>query len=83
MGSGLMGSRRYHGSAANTCPNTFATSHVTASSAVVGSAAAAVESKKMLKYRNIIAGVYFVPFAIETTGVRGKEAPELVMEIGR
>jgi len=66
-----------------TCPNTFATSHVTASSAIAGSAAATAESKKMLKYRDIIAGVDFVPFAVETTGVWGEEALKLVNEIGR
>jgi len=56
---------------------------VTANSAVVGSAAATADTKKVLKYRNIITGVDFAPFAIETTGVRGTEAPELVKENGR
>jgi len=32
---------------------------------------------------NIIAGVDFIPFAIETSGVWGVQALELVSEIGR
>jgi len=66
-----------------TCPNTFAVSHVSDSSMTAGSAAAKAESNKIQKYGDIITGVDFVPFAIETSGVWGEEALNLVAEIGR
>ena len=39
--------------------------------------------KKQQKYQDVNAGVDFVPFAIETSGVWGEQAMELVTEIGR
>lgn len=66
-----------------TCPDTFAVSHVQSSSTHAGSAAAAAESKKIQKYADIINGVDFVPVAIETSGVWGQQALELVSDIGR
>jgi len=66
-----------------TCPNTFAASHVVDSSVAAGSAAAKAELKKVQKYRDITAGVDFVPVSIETSGVWGEEALSLVSEIGR
>ena len=66
-----------------TCPNTYAASYVQASSTQAGSAAAAAEVKKSQKYADIIAGVDFVPFAIETSGVWGEQALDLVKEVGR
>lgn len=66
-----------------TCPDTFAKSHVSASSTGAGSAAASAESAKLQKYTDIISGVDFVPFAIETSGVWGEEASSLVNDIGR
>ena len=39
--------------------------------------------EKCQKYSDIISGVDFVPVAIETSGVWGKQALELVKEIGR
>jgi hypothetical protein len=47
-----------------------------------GSAAAAAEEKKMRKYSDIISGVDFAPVAIETSGVWGKQALDLVTEVG-
>ena len=58
-------------------------SHVQASSTQAGLAAAAAEAKKTQKYADIISGVDFVPVAIETSGVWGEQATELVKEIGR
>lgn len=56
-----------------TCSNTYAASYVQASSILAGSAAAAAEVKKAQKYADIIAGIDFVPFAIETShGLRAK-----------
>ena len=39
--------------------------------------------KKQQKYQDLNAGVDFVPFAIETSGVWGEQAMELFTEIGR
>ena len=66
-----------------TCPDTFAQSHVQASSIRAGSAAAVAEEKKTQKYSDIISGVDFVPVAIETSGVWGTHAMDLITEVGR
>ena len=66
-----------------TCPDTFALSHVTACSNEAGSAAATAEMKKIQKYSDIIPSVDFVPVAIETSGVWGRQALDLINEIGR
>ena len=66
-----------------TCPDTFAQSQVQASSCQAGSAAAAAEEKKMRKYSDIISGVDFTPVAVETSGVWGNQALDLITEIGR
>ena len=50
---------------------------------MAGSAASAAEINKNAKYADIIAGVDFVPFVIETSGVWGEQALILVTEIGR
>ena len=63
-----------------TCPDTFALSHVHSSSTQAGSAA---ERKKQQKYADVITGIDFVPVAIETSGVWGEQALELVTELGR
>jgi hypothetical protein len=65
-----------------TCPDTFAKSHLSASSTGAGSAAATAEDKKKQKYADIMTGVDFQPFAIETTGVWGESALALVKDIG-
>jgi hypothetical protein len=36
-----------------------------------------------LKYSDVIAGVDFIPFVIETSGVWGQQALSLVKDIGR
>ena len=65
-------------------PDTFAQSNVQAvSSLQAGSAATAAEEKKINAYSDIVSDVDFSPFAIETSGVCGMHAPELVTEIGR
>jgi len=65
-----------------TCPDTFARCHLSTSSTGAGSAAAMAEDKKKHKYADIMSGVDFHPFAIETTGVWGESALALVMDIG-
>ena len=66
-----------------TCPDTFAVSHLQSSSSQAGSAAATAELTKRQKYADIINSVEFVPVAIETSGVWGKEAWDLVADVGR
>jgi hypothetical protein len=66
-----------------TCPNTYAQSYVQATSRQAGSAATEAELKKIQKYQDLCAGIDFVPVAIETSGVWGQRAMELVSEIGR
>lgn len=66
-----------------TCPDTFAQSHVQASSTQAGSAAATAEANKTLKYADIISGVDFTPVAIETTGVWGEQALDMITAIGQ
>jgi len=54
-----------------TCPDTYARSAIHESSVQAGSAALKAELNKSRKYADIIAGVNFIPFAIETSGVWG------------
>ena len=63
-----------------TCPNTFAESHVQASSTRAGSAA---EASKAQNYTDITTGVDFIPVAIETLGTWGEQGFDLIREIGR
>ncbi len=65
-----------------TCPDTFARCHLSTSSTGAGSAAVMAEDKKKHKYADIMSGVDFHPFAIETSGVWGESALALVMDIG-
>jgi hypothetical protein len=66
-----------------TCPDTFAKSHIIASSTLAGSAAKKSETNKIAKYSDILSGIDFTPVAIETTGVWGEEGLLLVKELGR
>ena len=66
-----------------TCTNTFAESHVQASSARAGSAAEAVEASKAQKYADITTDVDFIPVAIETSGTWGEQVFHLTRDIGR
>jgi len=50
---------------------TYAQSAIHESSVQAGSAALKAEVNKSRKYADIIAGVDFIPFAIETSGVVG------------
>jgi len=65
------------------CPDTYAQSAIRESSVQAGSAALKAEHNKSQKYADIVAGVDFIPFAIETSVVWGVQALELVSEIGR
>ena len=54
-----------------------------ASSRQAGSAATGAELKKQQKYQDQCTGIDITPVAIETSGVWGQLAMELVSEIGR
>ena len=54
-----------------------------ASSVASGSAAENAEARKTTKYADTCRGIDFVPVAIETSGVWGKEGWALVKELGR
>jgi len=56
---------------------------VQANSTNAGSAATGAELKKFQNYQDISAGVDFISVAIESSGVWGQHAIELVSEIGR
>jgi len=55
---------------------------VLANSRRAGSSATEAELKILQKYQDISAGVDFIPVAIESSGVWGQHAMELVSEIG-
>jgi len=57
--------------------------YVEASSVQAGSASAATDEKRIRKYSDIVSGDDFSLYAIETSGVWGEHALELVTEIGR
>jgi len=56
-------------------------SHVLASSTGAGSAASAAEALKELKYADITNGVNFIPVAIKTSGIWGRQAIDLIKNI--
>jgi len=60
-----------------TCPDTHAQFAIHESSVQAGSAALKAELNKSRKYADIIAGI---PFAIETSGVSGVQALQLVSD---
>ena len=65
------------------CTNTFAPSHITASSAFPESAAAAVEDLKRKIYALLASGYHFVPISMETSGAIGPSAIAFIKEVGR
>ena len=66
-----------------TISDTFAPSYVGQTSRFVGAAAKLSESKKLSKYQSLLSQYLFVPVALETTGVFGKDGLRFVREIGR
>jgi len=66
-----------------TCSDTYAQSAIHENSVQAGSAALKAELNKSRKYADIIGCVDFIHFAMETSGVWGVQALELVSEIGR
>ena len=66
-----------------TCPDTFAPSHLQLAVREAGAVADQAERKKKAKYAELAATHHFVPVAIETMGVFGKEAEAFFIELGR
>ena len=66
-----------------TCPDTFAPSHLQLAIREAGAVADQAERKKKDKYAELAATHHFVPVAIETMGVFGKEAEAFFIELGR
>ena len=66
-----------------TCPDTFAPSHLQLASKEAGAVANQAEQQKRAKYAELAATHHFIPVAIETSGVFGKEAQAFLRELGR
>ena len=65
-----------------TCADTFAPSYLPATSITPGAAAKEAEQRKFKKYEDLAAQGIFVPIAIETSGVWGKEGRHMIQKIG-
>ena len=65
-----------------TCPDTYAPSYVSLSTREAGAVADQAEQNKRQKYAHLAASYYFVPVAIETSGVMGPEALAFIRELG-
>jgi hypothetical protein len=65
-----------------TCVDIFAASHLRCSSVAPGGAAASAEVLKHRKYADLERRFTFVPVAVETSGVFGKEGLSFIRELG-
>ncbi|SRR6266536_1995094 len=66
-----------------TCPDSYAASHLAHTSERAGTAAEVAELAKRAKYCDLLSSVDFIPIALDTSGVWGKEGLKLMLEIGR
>ena len=66
-----------------TTPDTFAASHFARTSSPAGAAASHAAEAKIQKYESLSASHFFVPVAIETTGVWCEEGLNFIRELGR
>ena len=66
-----------------TCPDTFAWSHRSLAVLVAGKVAAKAEEHKERKYSDLMSSHFFVPIAIETTGVFGAHTLAFVKNLGQ
>ena len=66
-----------------TCSDTFSATAVIQSALDPGSAARGAEERKRARYASLCERYIFVPFVVETAGVVGPAAAELVKELGR
>lgn len=65
-----------------TCSDTFAPSYLASTTCEVGLVATQAEGRKKVKYSNQSQSWYFVPVAIETTGVFGRETAIFIEQLG-
>ena len=65
-----------------TCPDTFAPSHLPSAAMSSGAVAQQAEQAKRAKYAHLDASHHFVPVAVETSGVLGPEALQLLQDLG-
>src|SRR5882757_2619358 len=65
-----------------TCVDTYAPSHLPGTSTTPGAAAKQAEADKRRKYADLADDFLFVPVAVETSGVWGQEALQLIQKIG-
>ena len=62
---------------------TYTPSHIPIAVRGTGTVAAQAERLKMAKYEHLNSSHFFVPFAVETSGVLGEAAEKFVGELGR
>ena len=66
-----------------TCPDTLAPFYSTMAVRAAGAVAADAEYRKTLKYSHLSSSHCFVPVAVETLGVFGKEARRFFREVAQ
>ena len=66
-----------------TCLDTLAPSHLRLAVREAGAVAYDAELRKTQKYSNLTSSHYFVPLAVESLGVFGKEARSFLKELGQ
>jgi len=66
-----------------TGPDMLAPSHLPRTMFTAGAAASSAESRKIIKYSDLSHSHIFIPVAIETMGVWGLGATDLVSALGR
>jgi len=66
-----------------TCPDTLAPLNLPRTTFSVGAAASSAECRKIIKYSDLAHSHIFIPVAIETMGVWGLGATNLVSALGR
>ena len=66
-----------------TCPDTYAPSHMAVAAGGAGEVAEQAEQAKCLKYSALESKFYFVPIAIESSGVFGPKAYSFLNDLGR
>jgi len=66
-----------------TIPDTFAVSHIDATSTQAGSAANSAANSKTAKYADLTATYIFMPITIETAGSWNQQAIDAIEDVGR
>jgi len=79
-----LGERSIHGQMVwdFTCLDTLATSHLNRSVLFAGNAVNETESRKVMKYRSLLARYNFVPVVVKSRGALGEEASDFFRNHG-